>query len=115
MAMKTRVACVLISFGAVACSTGPSDSKDGAKGAAFTGECPAVGSKNCPNDSPIEQKKYDSCVAIRADPRCGKEATEVIRCALAVPCSAAGTSQLSPECKAPNQALADCLYNDAGP
>ena len=56
-----------------------SSSSDAASAAA-SGNCPAVGSKACPNDDPITQAEVDQCNQAKNDSKCGSKYTAVLQC-----------------------------------
>ena len=56
-----------------------SSSSDAASAAA-AGNCPAVGSKACPNDDAITQADVDQCNQAKNDSKCGSKYTDVLKC-----------------------------------
>lgn len=84
----------VVGFALPACSSDDSDSGGGS----FT--CPAVGSKDCPNDEATTQADYDSCT------KCKAEAAALQACAGAAKCGADGKSEAIDANKCPNEIAA---------
>ncbi|MGH7280104.1 MAG: hypothetical protein ACRELY_01150 [Polyangiaceae bacterium] len=55
-------------------------SSSDAAAAAANGDCPAVGSKACPNDPAEAQSDVDQCNQSKNDPKCGSQFTDVLKC-----------------------------------
>ncbi len=66
----------LVGVSLFACSSSSS-----AGAAAAAGNCPAVGSKACPNDNAITQADADECAKSKADATCGGKYVDYLKCA----------------------------------
>lgn len=71
----------VVGFALPACSSDDSDAGGGGDA------CSAVGYKACPNDEPVTQADYDSCI------KCKSEAAALKACAGAPKCGADGKSE----------------------
>jgi hypothetical protein len=99
---------------APACSTASSATQTAA-----AGDCPAVGSKACPNDAPFSQGDVDDCVSARGNARCGAVYVDYLKCAGAkVTCGTDGKTDntaLTTACGPQLTAYSDCNSGvDAG-
>jgi hypothetical protein len=109
-------AAALLTATIIGCS---SDSSDAASTAA-AGNCPAVGSKACPNEAATTQADTDGCAKSKADAKCGSAYVDFLKCAGAnVTCDAAGKSdgaKLLATCKTQYDAYSSCVtpVADAG-
>jgi len=98
---------------ALACSTASS-----ATTTAAAGDCPAVGSKACPNDAPFSQGDVDDCTNARSS-RCSVAYIDYLKCAGAkVTCGSDGKTDnnaLTTACGAQLTAYSNCNSGlDAG-
>lgn len=113
MKKKTLITACLMAVGtfilsaATACS---SDSSTGTSGGAFT--CPAVGEKNCPQDTATTQADVDACN------KCKAELQALASCSgtTKAKCAADGTSEDLPKDKCPNEQakVVQCYLGGAG-
>ena len=118
------------SFGVVAsvlavvgCATFGCSSSNDAASVAASGNCPAVGAKACPMDTPETQDELNKCNASKSDAKCGASFVDVLKCAgNNVACDASGKSELSKftaNCRTQSEAYSKCLTpataGDAGP
>ena len=98
-----------IGLAAFGCSSSSSD----AASAASYGNCPAVGSKACPNDTATAQADVDQCAKLKADAKCGSKYVDVLKCAGDnVTCDAAGkydSAKGQAACKTQTDAYVSCV------
>lgn len=122
--MKIRTVATLTSalalIGVVA--MGCSSSSDDAGSTAASGNCPAVGSKACPNGDAVDQMFVDLCTKEKADAKCGTDFTNYLKCVGAnVKCTSDGKDDnagATTACKTQNDAYVKCktaaVTGDAG-
>lgn len=84
-----------------------------AASAARSGNCPAPGSRVCPNDTEISQSAADDCQKSKADAKCGGKYVELLECTgTNASCDAddkLDNAKLQAACQAAIQAWTTCV------
>ena len=105
-------ALAMVGLSVLACS-----SSSNAAATATGGDCPAVGSKACPNDAAEDQAGLDQCNKLKGDAKCGSKFVDILKCAgTNNKCGADGKSDTTGQtaCKTQNDAYVTCLSGGAG-
>ena len=108
----------IVGVAALGCSSSTND----AGSTAAAGNCPALGTKACPNGDAVDQKFVDLCTKEKADPKCGTDFTNYLKClGGAAKCTADGKDDdtgSAAACKSQSDAYGKCkqaaLGGDAG-
>lgn len=111
--MKIRFVSVFAVVALIGCTVFGCSSSNDAASTAAAGNCPAVGSKACPNDTAIDQTSADACVKSKSDAKCGSAYTDVLKCAgNNAPCGTDGkvdSSKFATACKTQYEAYTKCV------
>jgi len=105
-------------MGMGALALGCSTASNSATTTTAAGDCPAIGTKACPNDAPFSQGEVDDCTNARSS-RCAATYIDYLKCAgTKVTCTTSGktdSSALTTACGAQLDAYSSCNNGvDAG-